>query len=395
MKKLISMLLVAVVLFNFIFGNQAKATEAAYDGKGDIGVSPSDLKNLVEGGESAYGENHTKVSPSLTGNKSTGITIMGILAGFITLFPNVIRYLMYVCIGTKTEFTIERAVFGEIALFDVDYFNMSDPYEYKLGNAYKKTISIPSTATAPVTLRKSVAEIYYIVRLIAAAISLLILLYVGIRMAVATISADKAKYKKMLIGWLESVLILFLMQYIIVAIFGIGRIFINLVYDLKEGFMATGDVGFETYILNQISEMIEGNAGWTYVLYCVIFWVLVGIQTKFFILYFKRLITVGFLVLISPLITITYPIDKIGDGKAQAFSVWLNELMMNVFIQPIHGLIYLVFMFTAGEIAKQSVWVAVIFLLSLTRIEKIILRLFDLRKVTSLRPVDEQSVGKD
>lgn len=106
--------------------------------------------------------------------------------------------------------------------------------------------------------------------------------------------------------------------------------------------------------------------------------------------YFKRLITVGFLILISPLITITYPIDKMGDGKAQAFSVWFHELAINVFIQPIHALIYLIFMYTAGEIAKKSIIVALVFLLALTKVEKIVLYLFNLKNVTSLKPVDEE-----
>lgn len=106
------------------------------------------------------------------------------------------------------------------------------------------------------------------------------------------------------------------------------------------------------------------------------------------------MITVGFLILVSPLITVTYSIDKVGDGKAQAFSVWMNELVINVLIQPIHGLIYLIFMYTAGEIAKLSMWIALAFLLGLTKFEKIILQLFNLRNVVSLRPVDEQRKDK-
>ena len=90
------------------------------------------------------------------------------------------------------------------------------------------------------------------------------------------------------------------------------------------------------------------------------------------------------------MLTVTYPIDKVGDGKAQAFSVWFNELAINIFIQPIHAMIYLVFIYTAGEIAKHSILVALVFLLSLTKVEKIVLFLFNLRNVASLRPVDEE-----
>ena len=115
-----------------------------------------------------------------------------------------------------------------------------------------------------------------------------------------------------------------------------------------------------------------------------------GVQIKFFLSYFRRVIVVGFLILISPIVTITYPIDKIGDNKAQAFWVWFNELAINIFIQPIHAFIYLVFMFTAGEIAKYSLLVATIFLYGMTKVEKLVLHLFNPRNVISLKPVDDE-----
>ena len=49
-------------------------------------------------------------------------------------------------------------------------------------------------------------------------------------------------------------------------------------------------------------------------------------------MYIKRMITVAFLILISPIITITYSIDKAGNGKAEAFSTWLREFLHNVLI---------------------------------------------------------------
>ena len=42
-------------------------------------------------------------------------------------------------------------------------------------------------------------------------------------------------------------------------------------------------------------------------------------------IYIKRAITVAFLTLMAPLVAITYPIDKINDGQAQAFDRWLKE----------------------------------------------------------------------
>lgn len=142
--------------------------------------------------------------------------------------------------------------------------------------------------------------------------------------------------------------------------------------------------------IDKIYSFMFATSGWTYILYSVVFWFLVAIQFKFFMSYFRRVITIGFLIIIAPLISVIYPIDKLGDGKSQSFSVWLNEFCMNIFIQPIHAIVYIVFMFTASEIASRSILVALMFLLALTKIEKIILHLFNLRNVASLKPVDEE-----
>ena len=37
------------------------------------------------------------------------------------------------------------------------------------------------------------------------------------------------------------------------------------------------------------------------------------------------------------------PIDKLNDGQAQAFNMWLKEFIFNILIQPFHLLIYMVF----------------------------------------------------
>lgn len=64
--------------------------------------------------------------------------------------------------------------------------------------------------------REAVAKWYYILRLISAAILLVILIYVGIRMAISTIASEQAKYKQMLVDWVTSLALLFLLHYIII-----------------------------------------------------------------------------------------------------------------------------------------------------------------------------------
>ena len=49
----------------------------------------------------------------------------------------------------------------------------------------------------------------------------------------------------------------------------------------------------------------------------------------------------------------------------------MREFMVNVFIQPLHAMLYMVFMYSAGEIAKVAPIFAILFFMGLSRGEKI------------------------
>ena len=59
------------------------------------------------------------------------------------------------------------------------------------------------------------------------------------------------------------------------------------------------------------------------------------------------MVKIGFLIIISPLISLTYSIDKMGDGKAQALGKWLKEYVYTILIQPFHCVMYMAFVRTA------------------------------------------------
>ncbi len=64
----------------------------------------------------------------------------------------------------------------------------------------------------------------------------------------------------------------------------------------------------------------------------------------------------AFLTIIAPLVAITYPIDKINDGKAQAFDMWLKEYIFNLLIQPLHLLLYIILINSAMTFASKNIF---------------------------------------
>lgn len=113
----------------------------------------------------------------------------------------------------------------------------------------------------------------------------------------------------------------------------------------------------------------------------LIFYIALVIYTVMFTwTYVKRAITMAFLTLMAPLIAITYPIDKIGDGQAQAFSIWLREFIFNALLQPFHLIIYSIFMGAASEIAIKNPIYAILFLAFIIPAEKLLRKMFGFDK---------------
>lgn len=124
--------------------------------------------------------------------------------------------------------------------------------------------------------------------------------------------------------------------------------------------------------MNNTFAAIWSANGWDSFAVMITIWVLVYYQLKFFFMYFRRKLSIAFLTIVSPLITITYAMDAVKDGKTQIYNTWLKEMVFNIFIQIIHALIYAVFVISAGEIAKQVPIMGAILFMSLSRAVKVV-----------------------
>ena len=74
----------------------------------------------------------------------------------------------------------------------------------------------------------------------------------------------------------------------------------------------------------------------------------------FIFVYTKRYIYMVFLTLISPLVALTYPIDKVKDGTAQAFNFWFREYVYNLLLRPLHMILYMLLIGSAMRFAASN-----------------------------------------
>ena len=199
----------------------------------------------------------------------------------------------------------------------------------------KKEATLESVARI---MRGTIATWYKVMREIALVGLLCVLVYVAIRSIISGSTEDKAKYKKMLFDWFTAVVIVITLHYIISFTLAITSS-VSDIFNAKIINESGEDVIF-SQLRSDIGNLSDfGND----FLKVVMYYVLIILTIKYTIQYMKRFIYIAFLTMIGPIIGLTYPLDKIKDGQAQAFSLWIREFLFNALIQPFHLIIYYIF----------------------------------------------------
>ena len=276
-------------------------------------------------------------------------------------------------------------------------------YFYYDDNHEEVKTSVNSTAQ---DMKEIIARWYYIIRNIAIIGLLLVLVYVGIRMLLTSISSEKAKYKQMLGDWVVALCLIFLMQYIMVFanefVEGITKILASttevhgqvativdppdkLVEAIQEdsnidnqtNIIQDGNINWPTNLMGRmriLAQQKDGTSG--YIGYAICFIVLVMFTVFFVFTYLKRLLYILFLTVIAPFVAMTYPLDKLRDGKAQAFEMWMKEYTCNLIIQPFHLLLYTIFVTMAFELAGSNIIYSLVVLGFMMPAERFLRKMF-------------------
>lgn len=310
-EKLITALLVILILFNFVYSNYVPVYGAV-----------EDVVNVL-------------------------INLLGGVVGIFTWIPRLIA----MAIGLAANVLTAQVAYMDGATTGNDSFIgriTITPFEIFFNKVQILDVNFLETSVGGTTgiIRTAVAKWYYIVRLIAIAILMLILLYVGIRMALSSVASEKASYKRSLVDWVVSLALVFVLHYIIMFVVNANSAIVNALEKV------TVNDGVGDAIMNIATTSL--GASWEAVASTVVYCMIVFQTFVFLIKYIKRMLTVGFLIIISPLISITYSIDKMGDSKAQALNTWLKEFVYNVLIQPFHCIMYMAFVDTAFGILSRG-----------------------------------------
>lgn len=243
----------------------------------------------------------------------------------------------------KDSVTMEKIVYNLVPLFDVDVFN---------GNqAGGETLDDSSLV---MIIRNLVATIYMAIRQVSIIGLLIVLIYIGIRLATTTVSEQKAEYKKKLVSWGIAFFIVFGMHYFLVFVMKINEILVDILRNIGTNLASSISGGAYFDLAQAMRELTYlpdiAKSAVAMVMYMVMIYYLI----KFILIYFKRLFITIILIILGPFIGIKYAVDKIRFNKSSSLSTWGKEYIFSVGTQTIHALVYTIFIGITYKIVLTS-----------------------------------------
>ena len=311
------------------------------------------------------------------------------VVGILFLLPKTIFLISLYTVGQVInlaaggEFSIESIIFNQavdhpVEIISIDFFDSN-------GDSKGNTKAL---------IQQNIATWYVAIRNIAITILVIVAMYIAIRMLLATTSEKKAQYKEILIYWVQSLALIFVLHYIMIGIIAINDALVKSLYKAGEE-VITGKN-------NNIMETLFSNAFnavkiTTSLANTFAYMVLCFVTIMFFISYLKRMMTIAFLITIAPLVTITYSIDKIGDGKSQALNAWLKEFSYTILIQPFHCITYLALGSIGTQLLERNdnfgdIFIGLYFLSFILQSENIVRGIFGIQPSTMKNVIGEMSL---
>ena len=282
----------------------------------------------------------------------------------------------------------------------------SDKLEYTKKDEHSAPVFNSAKVLAP-----QIAKWYTAIRNMVLVGLMVVLLYIGIRIVLSSTAGEKAKYKEHIKDWLVAVILVVFMHYIMAFALTITEYLTSMlnsnnemikfqIQDEEAMKQIFGDEDYSQYKegdsynlyvnlmgyarLKQQLNTLDANGNvvvnWDYIGYAIIYMTLVIYTVMFLIIYLKRVIYMAFLTMIAPLVALTYPIDKISDGKAQAFDAWLKEYSYNLLLQPFHLLLYTMLIGSVMDLAANNMLYALVALGFLIPAEKLLRKFFGFEK---------------
>lgn len=320
-KNLIIVILMVLISVNFIFPSFTYAQDS----------EDSETKEAEESNKNNFGTTFSGMLDAVMGFLLYPWKLFFIVPGII--INVILSAIASVGGGEVSTVTLETILFNNLPLTDINIFSLETTAN---GVTVSETIK---------NIREEVANWYYAFRNLAIVFSLLMLTYTGIRMAISNIAEKKANYKQMLFNWIISLGLVLIMHYLIIFVINANTALVNILNPSENN----GSGYMDSLLEIAFSIPLAQSWGAT-----IMYSILQVITLIFLMVYIKRMLMICFLIIIAPIVAVTYSVDKSGNRKSEILNSWLKEFCYNVLLQPFHCITYLIFVGTAMNLLYKS-----------------------------------------
>jgi len=282
-----------------------------------------------------------------------------IMSDFVKSIADVVNWLIGKVVGR--QITLDDIIFNKFPEIRIDFFNtdifgnqVESESELIAGNKELGTIGLKEPVTTMYQFFRSIALIGYMI----------VLVYVGLKIMLSSTTAKKkATYKETFLYWVTGIVILFFMPYYMKYIIALDEGIVTYISDdsgmrsqksregaenatqfnseynngfLKTDFESVIDYSGKDY-MSAIGKLANEKHKLGYsIAYLVLTWQIITML----VYYYKRIFIIALLIMIFPLIALTFVWDKLNDGRSQALSAWTREFTITVFVQVFHAIVY-------------------------------------------------------
>ena len=373
MRK-ITLLMIVIIVFNFICLSFFQLKVYASDSDD---MSMYDFKQLDEGKYNINGrENSIDVSDSDIGSFASKCSTM------LSLFSGVCAKLMSDIVNqcgfyyTDSDyssdklgiFTVNSLVFREYLLFNPKIYELStDITKVESSSDLMKTID---------DMKEFCSSIGKVINEIGIAFCLPLLILAITKTIMAKKADELAAWKKILVRWLLGLVLMFIYVYILIAIDLVSDSLVDFFWNIRKSLEEAGYSSFESTIEIVLINTFKKTGGVTSLAYSIEFLAIIVIQVLFFIIYAMRLFFIIFLFTIAPIVILIHSFNLILGKQSNVLGNFFKSYILLTFLQPLHELIYIVFIFSLSEIAINVPALGIVLLLALYRAQNIIKAMF-------------------
>lgn len=240
-------------------------------------------------------------------------------------------------------------------------------------------------------------------RIIAIAIFIVAAMIIGIKLAVSSLAAEKAKYKQAIMYWITGIIILTVLKYIISAIFIINEEIVEIAFRTQDSiafqvptaeaipvigtfiksirelftnkeYLTVSVPGYLGFFLRYLLQGLGGN-----LLSSIIAFIVMGQTITLLIAYIKRMVLCVMLAVASPLIVAVDTINKSVGKQGNLFNNWFKNFTLTVMMQSFHAMVLVVILKILSSVEANSVresLIAIIMTTGLVKFEKMFKKLF-------------------